>query len=191
MSTSRDLQAKLTKEKIYSNAIKLIRKKGFENISVSEICDKSDVSIGTFYYYFKTKQDILFEIYKKADDYFENTVYENLKSDNHLEKVREYLFYYIKFVEDDGIDMIKHLYIPDNKLFVKKGRAMQTILEDIIAKGQLKKQISDRMSPEEAVRFSFVVMRGVVFDWALNDGSYDIVENAEPFIDSVCDYLSV
>src|SRR6056297_1122330 len=191
MSTSRDLQAKLTKEKIYSNAIKLIRKKGFENISVSEICDKSDVSIGTFYYYFKTKQDILFEIYKKADDYFENTVYENLKSDNHLEKAREYLFYYIKFVEDDGIDMIKHLYIPDNKLFVKKGRAMQTILEDIIEKGQQKDEISEKMGPEEAVRFSFVVMRGVVFDWALNDGSYDIVENAEPFIDSVCDYLSV
>lgn len=191
MSTSRDLQAKLTKEKIYKNAIKLIRNKGFENISVSEICDKSDVSIGTFYYYFKTKQDILFEIYKKADNYFENTVYEKLKSDNYLEKVREYLFYYIKFVEDDGIDMIKHLYIPDNKLFVKKGRAMQTILEEIIAGGQQKKQISNRLSPKEAVRFSFVVMRGVVFDWALNDGSYDIVEYAEPFIDSVCDYLSV
>ncbi|MGM0603597.1 MAG: TetR/AcrR family transcriptional regulator [Bacillota bacterium] len=191
MATSRDLQAKLTKEKIYSNAIKLIREKGFENISVSEICDKSDVSIGTFYYYFKTKQDILFEIYKKADNYFRNTVCEKLKSDNYLEKVREYLFYYIKFVEDDGIDMIKHLYIPDNKLFVKKGRAMQTILQDIIEKGQQKDEISEKMEPEEAVRFSFVVMRGIVFDWALNDGSYDIVEYAEPFIDSVCDYLSV
>ena len=191
MSTSRDIQAKLTKEKIYKNAVKLIRKKGFDNISVNEICDKSDVSIGTFYYYFKSKENILFEIYKKADDYFENTVYENLKSDNYLEKVREYLFYYIKFVENDGLDMVKHLYIPDNKLFVKEGRAMQTILEEIIAEGQQKKQISERMSAKEAVRFCFVVMRGVVFDWALNDGSYDIVNYSESFIDSVCDYLSV
>ncbi|RAK06957.1 TetR family transcriptional regulator [Halanaerobium saccharolyticum] len=191
MSTSRDIQAKLTKENIYKNAVKLIQKKGFDNISVNEICDRADVSVGTFYYYFKSKENILFEIYKKSDNYFENTVYENLKSENSLEKVREYLFHYIKFVKSEGIDMVKKLYIPNNKLFIKKGRAMQTILEDIIAEGQQKNQISNRMTPKEAVRFSFVVMRGVVFDWAVNDGSYDIINYSESFIDSVCDYLSI
>lgn len=188
---SRKVQAEITKNKIYDVAVELINEKEFDDISVSEICEEADVSIGTFYYYFESKQKILFSIYNKADDFFEDEVEPSLKSESTLGKIKEYLNSYIKYIKKDGVEMVKHLYIPDNKLFVKKGRAMKTLLQEIIEEGQKNNEVSNDILPEEAVNYIFVIMRGVVFDWCLYDGEYNIVEYSQKFINNICDYLSV
>ena len=40
--------------------------------------------------------------------------------------------------------MVKHLYVSENKVFIVKGRAMQTILADLIEEGQEKKEIAKK-----------------------------------------------
>ena len=47
------------REELMDNAESLFYHKGFEKTSVSEIVKKTQVAQGTFYYYFKTKEDIL------------------------------------------------------------------------------------------------------------------------------------
>ena len=47
------------------------------------------------------------------------------------------------------------------------------------------------MMPSEAVNFIFVILRGVIFDWCLHDGQYDLTENAEKYIQYICWYLSL
>ncbi len=188
--TIREVQAWETKQKIYDAAVNILSKKGFKNMSIREICEAADVSIGTFYYYFESKYDILYKIYEKGDNYFEEEVKSNLNSNDALENVKRYFIAYIEFVEADGVDMVEHLYMPDNELFIRKNSAMQNILKDIIEEGQRKKQISDTMIPEEAVNFIFVILRGIVFDWCLHDGKYDIVDYSQKFITYICSYLS-
>lgn len=68
--TKRKLQSLNTQRKIYRKAIELIEKKGFHNITVAEICREAGVSIGSFYNCFPSKNAILDEIFKLADDYF-------------------------------------------------------------------------------------------------------------------------
>ncbi|VBB07060.1 tetr bacterial regulatory protein hth signature [Lucifera butyrica] len=188
--TSRKLQAAATRNKIYNTAMKLIRKKGFANISVSDICQAAGVSVGTYYHYFQSKNDILFEIYNKGDNYFDQQIKTNLKSADSLGKIREYLNAYIEFVTTNGFDMVKHLYTSENKLFVAQGRAMQTILRDLIQEGQAKQELSAEMPPGEAVDFIFVILRGIVFDWCLKEGRYDLKSYSERFIQCICSYLA-
>jgi len=187
--TIREVQAWETKQKIYDAALRILSKKGFKNMSIREICEAADVSIGTFYYYFESKNNILYKFYEKGDTYFKKEIKPILNSDDALENVRTYLLSYIKLVETDGADMVEHLYIPDNKI-LKVNRAMQEILKDIIEDGQSKKQISKKMSAEGTVKFIFVIMRGIVFDWCLYDGSYDIESYSSKFIDYITRYLS-
>ena len=88
--TTRQIQALTTKNKIYKIAIELMEKNGYENIKIEDICKKAKVSVGSFYNYFKSKSDILNEIFKRADNYFESEVIDNLKSINSLDKIIEF-----------------------------------------------------------------------------------------------------
>lgn len=64
---SRKEQASLTKKKIFDTTLLLIKKKGYGKITIREICQNAEISIGTFYLYFSSKDEILLEIYEKVD----------------------------------------------------------------------------------------------------------------------------
>ena len=72
--TSRRFQAEETHRKIYNTAFDLMTRKGFDKITIKDISKKAGVSIGTFYHYYKSKNDILREVYQKADDYFRDVM---------------------------------------------------------------------------------------------------------------------
>ncbi len=151
-------------------------KKGFSNITIEDISKKAGVSVGAFYHYFKSKDDILFEVYQRADNYFRDSVKDKLKSDNSLDQIVEYFRYYARYSEQTKIGFTIHLYNTENKFFLKKGRLMQAILNNIIQEGQKRNEIIKEKSSEEIVDLLFLVARGVIFDWGLNDGKYKLEE---------------
>ena len=62
--TNRKISAARTRERLVEAAKEIICAKGLSNTSVDEITEKSGVSKGTFYTYFKRKEDIVFELSK-------------------------------------------------------------------------------------------------------------------------------
>lgn len=56
------------KELIINSATKLFGERGFENTSVSQICVEAKVSKGLVYHHFKTKDDLLREIFSDTTD---------------------------------------------------------------------------------------------------------------------------
>lgn len=65
---SRKEQAVLTKKKIFDTTIYLIRKKGYNKITIREICQAAELSVGTFYLYFLSKDDVLLELYRQVNE---------------------------------------------------------------------------------------------------------------------------
>lgn len=183
--TSRAKQAEITKNKIYNCGVKLMRKHGFDNITVEQISKQAGVSVGTYYYYFQSKFDLFNEIYKRADDYFLNEVAGNLKANGTKGKIAEFFDKYAEYNYSDGIDMIKKLYTSDNKMFITKGRAMQGVLQSIIEEGQLNGEITKGESSEDITRMLFIVARGVVYEWCLNDGGTDLKGEMKKIISSM------
>lgn len=72
---------------------------------------------------------------------------------------------------------MRHLYNSKNKLFITKGRHMQNVLENVIEEGQASGEISNHMSPRGIVEYLFIAARGLVYDWCLHNGEYDLVEH--------------
>lgn len=91
-----------------------MEKKSYDNIKIEDICGSAGVSVGSFYNYFKSKNDILIEIYKRADNYFHDEVVDNLTSIHSLDRIVEYFDYYAKYNESVGIDTMKQLYNSNN-----------------------------------------------------------------------------
>ncbi|MBU3072097.1 TetR/AcrR family transcriptional regulator [Clostridium estertheticum] len=182
---NRQLQALNTKNKIYKSAIDLMDKKGYKNIKIQDICKKAGVSVGSFYNCFKSKNEILIEIYKRADEYFITEVANNIYCDNATNEIIKYFDYYAKYNVQVGIDTMKLLYNSNNKLFITKGRDMQNLLNIIIERGQEKNEISNEMSKESITEYLFIAARGVVYNWCLYDGKFDLMEAMNEYMKRV------
>ncbi|KFX56249.1 TetR/AcrR family transcriptional regulator [Clostridium botulinum] len=174
--TKRQIQAINTKNKIYNIATNLMQKEGYDNITIQNICEKAEVSVGSFYHYFESKNDILIELYKKADHFFYDNIKNKLSSTNAIDRIIEYFDYYAEYNEKTGIDMMKQLYNSNNKMFITKGRHMQTILDEIILEGQEKNEILTEKTSQDITRCLFILMRGVIYDWCLHDAAYNLKE---------------
>jgi len=107
--TNRQLQAIKSKNKIYNASIELLANIGFDKIGIEDICKHAGVSVGSFYTYFKSKNDILIEIFERA------------------------------YNDSLGTDMIKHLYNFNNKRFITEGRYIQELLHQIFIEAEKKK----------------------------------------------------
>lgn len=189
--TKRQEQALETKNRIYNAAIGLMDRKGFESITIADISKEAGVSVGAFYHYFESKNDILAEIFHQADVYFSTQVAPGLKEDSIPEQVVEYFDHYARFNMASGVEMTQQLFNPKIKFFIKEGRPMLTILRDLIRRGQEKREIRADASPEEIVRFLFVVARGVVFEWSLYDGNYDLEATMHKYIETLVSTLKL
>jgi TetR/AcrR family fatty acid metabolism transcriptional regulator len=180
--TNRAKQAEATKNKIFECGVNLVRKYGFDQVTVEQISKEAGVSVGTYYYYFQSKFDLFSEIFKRADEYFQTHVEGSLIAKDALEQIVEFFDKYADFNILNGIEMVKKLYTADNKMFLTKGRAMQNILTAIIEKGQVNKQISKKLSSEEITNALFVTARGVIYEWCLYDGNMDVKQEMKKIV---------
>ena len=107
--TKRQEKAIETKNRIYTAAIDLMDRKGFEKITIADISKKAGVSVGAFYHYFKSKNDILAEIFLKADEYFSTKVLPALTANTRSvpNKLVEYFDYYAKCNIASGEEMTR------------------------------------------------------------------------------------
>ena len=63
---SKDYQERF--DEIIATALTLFQAEGYENTSVSMIIDKIGISKGTFYYYFKSKRDLMIAVIKRISE---------------------------------------------------------------------------------------------------------------------------
>lgn len=179
--TNRQLKALETKEKIYKIALELLESDGYENIRIEDICQKAGVSTGTFYNYFKSKNEILQLIYQKGDTYFEKTVRDAVAELETEEAVVAFFRYYAQYNVNTGMTTLKQLYNPENEFFTKK-RGMQHVLQEIIHKGQEENRLSGEVDADEIVADLFILARGIVYDWCLKNGEFDLAQKMTSYI---------
>lgn len=181
--TKRTLQAIKTKNIIYEAFLELVKEVGFEKLTIEKICKKAKVSVGTFYHHYKTKNDIMEEVFQRGDEHFKESI-----TDNHIEgktaseQILHFFELFARFHAHNGIDFIKALYNTRNKLFISSDRMMATILQQIVARGIEKNQLSDKVSPKEITRMLFTVARGVVFEWCIKDGAFSLDKVMKQYI---------
>lgn len=64
-----------TKSRIMETAFKLLLKKGFDNVSITEIKRESNITTGGFYHHFDSKDTLIVEVIKKyLFNYFDLTI---------------------------------------------------------------------------------------------------------------------
>ena len=99
-----------TKGRLVESAKKLIAEKGYNNTKVEDITNEAQMAKGTFYTYFKTKEDIFIEILQNIF----KVAQENLNEIQFENKLKIDLYKFIKFMYEGVFNDKGHFRVISN-----------------------------------------------------------------------------
>lgn len=170
-----------TKEKIFQAAKRILQKKGYEELSIKNICEEAGVSNGSFYHHFRTKDDLL-------SYYIEDQPTINpdlLELPENAEGVKEGIIQvylnYVKYCRELGVEFMSGYYDTKNQALNAAIRTerpypivtVQTYVEKAIAAGIVRLNIEI----EEFTTDIRMIVIGNVFEWCLRSGEVDFEGN--------------
>lgn len=188
-------RAILTKNKVFETAIELIRTKGYDNVTISEICEKAGVAKGTFYVHYKSKEDIIKESYYSDMSEFVLKNYKRLiLEDNNMsikDKIEKFLISELEFTNYVGFEMTCRAYITnlteciskETKHFEKRDFTKE--LKDLISEGINQKVFDTNQTSEEIFLYLESFVRGFMASWCFSNSEFDIVKDGERYIKEI------
>ena len=170
-----------TKARIFKAAKDILRKKGYEELSIKNICEEAGVSNGSFYHHFKTKDDLLSYYIEEQPGI--NPDLSELPAD--AKDAKETIIYvyinYVRYCKELGVEFMSNYYTPKNQSLnplIRTERpypivTVQNYIRKCIDAGIIAPKLSlDALSTD--IR---MIVIGNVFEWCLKQGKADFEEN--------------
>ncbi|MDO4831822.1 MAG: TetR/AcrR family transcriptional regulator [Clostridia bacterium] len=189
--------SKNTKSKIVSAAWRLFYEYGYEDTTVDEIIRESGTSKGSFYHYFKTKEELMGTLAYLFDEKYTEIWPEVLKIDNAFEKLifmNERLF---GMIEDSiSIDLVARLYSSQlvtkgEKQFIDYSRVYYKLLRNVVSDGQKSGEIRSDLSCNEIVKMYALIERGLLYDWCICGGNYPLKDYSRKSMRNLLAYIKL
>ncbi|WP_047983401.1 TetR/AcrR family transcriptional regulator [Ornithinibacillus californiensis] len=163
-----DRRVRRTKQTFIKSYISLIKEKGYRNVTVTDVVNKSDYNRATFYAHFKNIEDLTNEIIEKTSDELQKAFLQNLKVSGYLEldsfpPSSMLVFQYI-YANTDLFDLLKESEsIPG--LQEKMIETIRKFQEKIIFEGDQKFDVNNT---------NFITYRtygayGLILEWIKSD----------------------
>ena len=184
--TNRQIAALETRRKLLEAAKKLVCEKGLVNTSIEEITKACGVSNGTFYTYFKRKEDVVFAL---SQEMYQG-IYEEAQAHDgsFMERLVFYMVNFSGHIERDGLKLcqewVRNTVDPDlaespynkDKLHVDID-SMKGMIEKGVERGELTDD-----TPVDALAGALVdVIYGEMLCWDMSGGAYSFEERTKDF----------
>ena len=169
-----------SREKIIDTTISIIRENGADALTVRNVCDTAGLSIGTFYHYYRDKDDLMMYFLKETsfDSFRLKTPLSNISG-----RISELYMHLIHKYMDLGLDFMKSFYSTGNRsLSAYMGEENGSFAEDSVM-AISEKEMSEALDcgiikPSSDIHLLCIdictIVKGCVFEWCLNDGKPDI-----------------
>lgn len=172
--TQRDLQRIQTRRKLYECAIALFNEKSFHEVKVKDIVNAAGVSTGAFYHHFPSKEDIIDEGYR----IFDKDLEKKYSEENPKKGIETILFLFegqLNYVESMGVDMASVFF--KNQLGIKHDylfNETRFLYESLLDNTQYINNTS--LSSQDITNNILRLSRGIIYDWCLHKGNYNLKE---------------
>lgn len=176
----RKQQAMDTKKRILDVALDMMIEKGYDNININDICKKAGVSTGALYHHLKSKEGIIIEAYRNADDYFIEKVINNLEGEGPIARIIEYLEYQGGYACNMGVDFVINVYKAQinngNEFFLSSERGLPKGLQQLVEEAQQAGDLTDKISSAQIKDELLIISRGIIYNWCQCKGQYDLIQ---------------
>lgn len=166
------------KEKIFNNSLNLFKTKGYENTTLTDICYESNIANGTFYHYFKSKQDICVEYLRQENEKLYN-YYNSLSINSYAEALLKILNRQLDSCGRVGQEFYNTVFISElsskqQAFQLTEGNLLGKIIVDCIRKGQESNEFSQNNSSEYLSTLFIGQITLHTLKWCSSIDDYDI-----------------
>jgi len=190
------------KKRIYASAMGLFSEHGYDQVSVDDIARAAQSSKGTFYNYFKSK-DELFVFYNQSLDERFWDFYSKLLTNRHhtgkdaLEKLYIMIMFTLHVLSESGREFTAVSDI--RQLREESGDALQedvlcnsvlNIFPSLLEMGRRDGSIDPHLDSEQLELLIYIYLKGIVFQWESQQRHQNLLELARPAIRMLCNSIA-
>jgi len=181
-----------TKLRIYAVAIALFQEKGFDEVTIRDICAAAEVSKHTFYYYFASKDELLRCFHGLPKQFHEELLRDVLAAENFFEQFMLLTSHMTDFFLRMGPEISKRVIALDvnrknDSLDHMRKPHVHDLEHGIIKKAQAAGEIRNQSAPDALVAISFGLLFNAVFHWSMHGGTYDLRVAARAMLEAAFD----
>lgn len=194
---SRKQQAEETRRKLAETALRLYASKGYDRVAVDDICRQAGVSKGTFYVHFKSKDQVLVEEFLELDRFYLDSLAEIAGLGTGVERLLALGRTSLRHLSGLGKDYLKAALssqiAPSRgpSPLASKARASYKVALRLVREAQKEGELRGDLSSEEITLALVRAVRGIVFEWCLLDGRFDLEREGETLLRVLTDGLRV
>ena len=188
----RQTSAQETRRKLVTAGLELIKEKGFDAINVEDITKKAGVAKGTFYTYFKRKEDIVLDISRVPFGEIADEL-KNMGNAELFDKLRHYFRRFMEQVEFCGIQIcrewLRNVIDPNNVPETMDSRKWffdYEMLESILKNSA---ELKEDAPVELLAHIIISELYGMMISWCMSDGKFEPLDWTDRFckiqIDSI------
>ncbi|HVI41307.1 MAG TPA: TetR/AcrR family transcriptional regulator [Anaerovoracaceae bacterium] len=181
-------KTKVAKDRIFHAVMRLMNDNEYDKLSVRNVCQSAGISIGTFYHYFTSRDDLL--TYIIACGYDE---YKKIDEDNKMsqpQRVIDILTYFAAYLSGFGLSFLSNFLSVKNQALnvnsiLKLNTYNREVVKDLI--GYIQQSQDDGMIESVySVRKIYdelnAIFYGNVFNWCLSGGDYELMETVRKML---------
>ena len=190
--SKQQLKSKETKDKIFRAAKHILQKKGYDQLSIKNICEEAGVSNGSFYHHFKTKDDLLSYYIEEQPSINPDL----LDLPENAEEAKQTIIYvylnYVHYCQELGVEFMSNYYTPKNQSLnplIRTERPYPIItVSNYLQKVIDANIIHPSLALEDITTDIRMIVIGNVFEWCLKSGDTDFEGNMKRSLET---YLNV
>jgi len=185
-----------TRQAIFDAAITLFAKRGYDKVTVDDICERVGVTKGAFYNHFKSKDQIILEEFMRMDEHYVKVANDIAGMPSSTDKLRIFHSEAVKLMADLGATMMRVVYHSQSapnmrRPYLMDGkRYLYKITNELIKEGQEKGEIRDDLASEEMSVMLINCFRGQIYHWCLANGAFDLEDTCERLFDLLLESLT-
>ena len=170
-----------TKSKIFRAAKQILKKDGYESLSIKNICEEAGVSNGSFYHHFKTKDDLL-SYYIEEQPGINPDLLALPSSTKEAKNTIIYVYLnYVKYCRELGVEFMANYYTPNNQSLnplIRTERSYPIVtVHNYLKKCMDAGILQADLSLEQITTDIRMIVIGNVFEWCLKSCESDFEGN--------------
>lgn len=176
-----------TRRRILDAALESGREVGFAGTSIRGICKRAEISVGAFYHYFESKDDLLNEAFFHYDSTLTEEVLARYDALPALDAIKEVLLDQTRFTANEGFHLMTEYYRAllqtKNRAAVSPDRLYYRTVGKYVEKARRQELLTATQTADEMTELLVRFVRGNLIDWCLHDGGYDVVAQTAKELD--------
>ena len=175
------LKSQETKKKIFLAAKNILKREGYDSLSIKNICEEAGVSNGSFYHHFKTKDDLLSYYIEEQPSINPELLDTPSSISDVINTIVHVYLNYVKYCQELGVEFMANYYTPKNQSLNPLKRTARSY-PIVTVREYLQKNISEAiihptLSLDDITTDIRMIVIGNVFEWCLKNGDTDFEGN--------------